>query len=187
MWGGRAPWPHKEGISSVRASRNNPQLVPEFIHTVLYLDSGTARSFRDFCAFPVSQLRVISAQRRGLRVPSDHSLTAQPGSWVCVKRYFFPLYENWHWKNPNRPVQSFLGSFGAKLTSKDQRFQDGRNVSSHPHISYWESQRVLRCYVVCGYTNVLSLKFLCPARTQLQFPLDPIHPGHGWKLRTQRL
>lgn len=157
-----------------------PQLLLQFYHTVLYLDIGTAHSL--WVSFPVLWLHLqsdLSTVQRYLNLFPVTSLpiatwsTAQASLFwflsICEEGFFF-----FGTKTVLRRIQTelhspkaifFVGSFNAKLTSKDERFQDHRNFFSHTHISYG-GQTTLRYYIgLLIHINVLPLKFLCPVKT----------------------
>lgn len=159
-----------------------PQLLPQLYHTVWYLDVDTAHSRRVFVPSLVygCTYRVTSVQHRYLNLvlvtghSQQHRAQHRPvssASWVYVKRYFFSFVQKLALKRIQTELHSpkamfSVGSFNAQLTSKDERFQDHRNFSSHAHISYPEGQTRLRYYIgLLIHVNVLPLKFQCPAKT----------------------
>lgn len=90
------------GISSVRGFRSSPQLVPEFTPRFCAW-AGAQHILVGFFVF-FSQPRAASAQHRGL-------IVSPVASWPslvpeCEEVFFFPLYKNWHRKDPNRAEES---------------------------------------------------------------------------------
>lgn len=158
-----------------------PQLLPQFYHKVLYLVICTAQ-WLFLClpcvtATPSAWLQ-YSTEIHQL-VSSDKSTCSNvehsTGQFILVPEYMwrgiFLWYKNWHSKESKwncaviRQLILFVGSSNAKLTSKDERFQDHRNFSSRTQIPYWEGQTVLRYYIgLLMYINVLPFKLLCPVK-----------------------
>lgn len=129
-------------FSQQRTSRNNPPA--SFSSFFIQFCSWTLAQHIPYGCFVPSLFygytySVTSVQQRYLNLLSVTNLPIATGStaqasffWflsICKEVYFF-LYKNWHSTELHSPKAIFfVGSFNAKLTSKDERFQDCRNFS----------------------------------------------------------
>lgn len=91
------------------------------------------------------QLNPFSVTSLSVAIWTTEQTGFLPGSWVYAMRYVFvqKLALERVQTEPSCPMAMFfVGSFNAKLTSRDERFREERNFSSHTHISYWEGQTI---------------------------------------------